>query len=153
MKNLPTLPLDVLLAEIPSKGPAVVEKPRALVVDDDPVFLSTAAEILRVNAYEVTAASDARRALLHLEEARYDCLVTDLYMPHESGLWLVQQALALVPELAVVLMSGGSKRDLDRSSPDWLFVAKPFGSSELLEAVAIAIASRQADSRRSTRLG
>lgn len=152
MKDLPTLPLDVLLSEIPSEPPKVVEKPRALVVDDDPVFLSTAAEILRVNAYEVTAASDARRALLHLEEEPYDCLVTDLYMPHESGLWLVEQASELAPELAVVLMSGGSKRDIDRSSPEWLFVAKPFGSSELLEAVAIAIASRQASAGASTKL-
>ncbi|MEM6705505.1 MAG: response regulator [Acidobacteriota bacterium] len=144
MKELPCLPLEVLLAEIPSDAPESAAKPQALVVDDDPVFLATTTEILEVNHYQVVASSDARRALLHLEETAFDCMVTDLYMPHESGLWLVEHALAVRPDLAVVLMSGGSKRDLDRSSPDWLFVAKPFSSTELLEAVASAMATRRA---------
>jgi CheY-like chemotaxis protein len=65
---------------------------RLLIVDDDPLSLEFASQILRP-LYEVDVALDAQEARGKLIGGRLELLLCDIYMPGESGLELAEWVL------------------------------------------------------------
>ena len=77
-----------------------------------------------------------------LAEGGFDVLVTDIMMPGMTGLELLTHTQELVPDLAVVIMTGFSTLDraiktLRAGAHD--FLPKPFSASDLQEAVEHAL--------------
>jgi CheY-like chemotaxis protein len=73
-------------AVLPSTPPPVPRrKPSLLAVDDNALILTLVSKILQPD-FEVTACSDARDALRHIDAGeQFDVVVSDLMMPHMSG--------------------------------------------------------------------
>jgi len=79
-----------------------------LYVDDDPVMVLMAQELLQRQGYRVTGLDDPRAALARLqaEPPEFDLVVTDFNMPELSGLDLARALAVCRPGLPVVITSG-----------------------------------------------
>ena len=60
-----------------------------LVVDDHALSRERFCEVLTSARYAVRAASDGLNAIRHMEETRFDVILTDIYMPEMNGLELL----------------------------------------------------------------
>lgn len=88
---------------------------RILLADDDAAARDLVKRALETEGHEVAATQDGVEALERLGSgAPFDVLITDLHMPGLDGLVLAERAIAAVPSLAVVLMSGFTS-ELDRA--------------------------------------
>ena len=76
-------------------------------VDDEELVRVGTADMLAEAGYTVTEASSGYRALQLIENGvQFDALVTDFAMPGMTGVELAQEALALRPDLQVLLITG-----------------------------------------------
>jgi CheY-like chemotaxis protein len=81
-------------------------KTRILVVEDDISVRLTISKLLTEQGYDVTTASDGFDALLHLQQAVPDLILSDLNMPQMSGFELLSVVRRRFPEILVVASSG-----------------------------------------------
>lgn len=114
-----------------------------LLVDDDPDIRSLTRTFLEHENYRVLSSGDADRGAQIFRTAPHvDLLITDLYMPHRSGMDLAHQLKALRHDLPVLIISGGlvevaQQAILQRQG--WNFLPKPFALPQLLAAVHIIL--------------
>jgi two-component system cell cycle sensor histidine kinase/response regulator CckA len=110
-----------------------------LVVDDDRGVRRLTARMLRTEGYQVLEADSGAEALRTLEsDPGIGLLVTDIVMPEMDGLVLADLALAKVPHLRVVLMTGHAPEltaQLDLRQSPLPVLLKPFTAEQLLEKV------------------
>src|ERR1044072_1271311 len=78
---------------------------RVLVVDDDAGIRESAAMALQKAGHRPFAASDAEGALQSLREHRVDVVVSDIYMPGQDGLALLQSIGERKDPPRVILMT------------------------------------------------
>ena len=114
---------------------------RILVIDDEPIVRLDAREILEDAGYVVTEAASADEAMPLLGDGEtIEAILTDIDMPGTlDGLQLARIVDGLMPEIAIVIMSGHElprREDLPLKAT---FVAKPFSASVLLQRVAEAL--------------
>jgi signal transduction histidine kinase/ActR/RegA family two-component response regulator len=110
---------------------------RILLVEDEPALRRASAQALRGAGHEVVEAGDGQAALeLGLTES-FTVVVTDVVMPRRGGSSLVAELRRGRAELLVLYLSGyvqgGQPLDLDL--PGTEFLAKPYTTRALLEAV------------------
>ena len=79
-----------------------------LFIDDEPFIAQTGRNILARLGYRVTTHEDPTAALRDYRAAphSFDLIVTDLTMPHLTGIDLARQALSCRPEQAIIVVSG-----------------------------------------------
>ncbi|WAS91053.1 sigma-54-dependent transcriptional regulator [Nannocystis punicea] len=121
-------------------------KTRILLVDDDLDMLEALTDGLTEKGFEVAAARSAEAALVHLAEASFDVMVTDLRMTGADGLTLLAQARALDPQLPVIVMTAYSALDTAIEAVRrgaFHYLAKPFRVDELLIFVRRAFEDAQ----------
>jgi two-component system cell cycle sensor histidine kinase/response regulator CckA len=110
-----------------------------LVVDDDRGVLRLTARMLRTQGYHVLEAGSGAEALRALEtNPGISLLVTDIVMPEMDGLALADLALAKVPQLRVVLMTGHAPEltaRLDLRNSPLPVLLKPFTADQLFAKV------------------
>jgi CheY-like chemotaxis protein len=114
-----------------------------LVVDDHPEVVKLSKAALTRRSYEVLTASSGEQALSILESQAYiDLVVSEVLMASGmSGPTLVGRIRESYPSTAVMLMTGFTDEQLDRSIP---FLEKPFTAPALVCLVQQVLA----DSRR-----
>jgi PAS domain S-box-containing protein len=83
---------------------------RILFVDDERVLCDAGTRLLAYLGYAPLAFADAEEALRRFrhDPTDFDLVITDLTMPHMTGLDLAMEISALRPELPVLLVSGFS---------------------------------------------
>jgi len=117
---------------------------RILLVEDEEGVRRFAAKVLSDNGYVVLEATSAREALALFvrEKGKFHLVFSDVVLPDEPGLELVDQLLSRRPGLAVLLCSGY----MDQKSQwpiirerGFRFIQKPFALADLLRAVREAI--------------
>jgi PAS domain S-box-containing protein len=114
-----------------NKGPL----PVILVVDDDPLVLSTAVEMLNYAGYDARGAASAKEALRRLETIdELFAVVTDHAMPGMTGSELASELATLRPGLRVVLASGYAELPV-AATRIAVQLQKPFGRDALLAAI------------------
>ncbi len=111
-----------------------------LVVEDEPCISELLAMILEDAGYFVVVVSDGEAALMALNDAPYDLVVSDIMLPRLNGLDLIEAmranlALAAIP---VVLMSAVQPNRL-MSVPHAAFVKKPFDLDSMVATVGMAL--------------
>ncbi|MBF6605695.1 MAG: PAS domain S-box protein [Chloroflexi bacterium] len=134
----PTLPL-------PAVGAGTV-----LVVEDQPAIRDMTTQLLTRSGYAVVALADGAEAMTWLTERGepIDVLVTDVVMPHMSGIELAEWTMDRYPDMGIVLLSGytAATLNLERvTARGAAFVSKPVTRAQLIAAVQQARARRQAD--------
>ncbi|MFN8573580.1 MAG: response regulator [Gemmatimonadaceae bacterium] len=81
------------------------QRKRLLVVDDEESMRVAISRFLRSRGYEVETASSATEALARLQAARFAGMICDIRMPGMSGVELLPRALAVDPDLAVMMLT------------------------------------------------
>lgn len=79
---------------------------RILLVDDDERLRERLAEAFRDRGYEVTSAPNHAAALDLARSGPVDRAVVDLRMPGPNGLVVVQDLLAIHPQMLIVVVTG-----------------------------------------------
>jgi DNA-binding response OmpR family regulator len=120
--------------------------PRLLIADDEEVFLLSTADLLRQEGYAVDCAQDEREALARLRETRYDLLISDIRMPGNLDLAVLEELPEPNRGLPVILMTGYPSaetaiRAVNRAVLAYL--VKPMEFQELLEQVRRGVAQRR----------
>jgi DNA-binding NtrC family response regulator len=118
-----------------------------LVVDDDLGVRRLTARMLRTVGYQVLEAESGAEALRTLEnDPGIRLLVTDIVMPEMDGLALADLALAKVPHLRIVLMTGHAPEltaQLDLRESPLPVLLKPFTAEQLLGKVRDTLADQR----------
>ncbi|MDF1700134.1 MAG: response regulator transcription factor [Planctomycetota bacterium] len=115
-----------------------IEKPRVLLVEDEPTLAQGLADALRFQGYECDIASDGEQGLAMARRGSYDVMLLDLMLPILSG-FEVMEALrgegSRVP--TIMLTAKGAEDDkvrgLELGADD--YVTKPFAIRELMARV------------------
>ncbi|MBY0490184.1 MAG: response regulator [Gemmatimonadaceae bacterium] len=116
---------------------------RILIADDEPTFLTSTAELLRREGFTVDTVEDAQGALAAIAAQPYDLLITDLEMPGNADLDLVQQVASISGGLPIIIITGfPSVRSAVASIelPVAAYLVKPVHFPELLKRVSSAVA-------------
>jgi two-component system response regulator MprA len=121
-------------------------KPRALVVDDDPVVLKLLAESVARAGFEVTTARDGVEAL-EAVPGGFDVVTTDLDMPRMDGHEFIRRLHDLpIPPIPVVVVTG---QPLDGGVAERIqacrVVRKPFRLEELARVLRLLVTTCQRD--------
>jgi len=80
-------------------------KGKILVVDDEANARNALAELLEDAGYLVSTAADGRTALLQVEQADPDVVLTDLKMPGMDGLSLIEKGRPISPHATFIVMT------------------------------------------------
>jgi nitrogen-specific signal transduction histidine kinase/CheY-like chemotaxis protein len=116
---------------------------RILVVDDDPLILSSTAALLEDLGHSVVEASSAISALNILRaDTKVDVIVTDHAMPQMTGLALAGIIREQWPWIPIILASGYAELPVadDISLPR---LAKPYRQSELASCIGNVLEERK----------
>ena len=115
---------------------------KVLVVDHDPEMLDVLREELRKykGQFEVLTASDLEKALDVLKRESISVLVTDLGMPQNKGLELLdlmRKKYPPVPCIAMAAPAGPEKKEAVKAPPEGVFncIEKPFDVNQLANLI------------------
>jgi two-component system KDP operon response regulator KdpE len=117
------------------------DKPRILVVDDEPQLTRVLRTGLTSRGYDVRAAADGLAGFETFTDWHPDLVITDLAMPVMDGLELCRRLRAISQVPIIVLSAKGEEKTkveaLDLGADD--YVTKPFGIDELLARVRASL--------------
>jgi two-component system, chemotaxis family, chemotaxis protein CheY len=117
-----------------------------LVVDDDQTILNTVAEILHLEGYPVTTASNGAEALRVVERASPSLVLLDMRMPILDGWGFARQLRARGLQTPILVMTAAQDAGLwAREIGAEGYLAKPFDLVELLDAVSSLRSQRAAN--------
>ena len=112
-------------------GTASLRGLRVLLVDDDGEVRHTLASVLGSLGITVEAFNSGVAALDHLSiDPAFDVLISDFAMPEMTGAVLAERAVALVPRLKVLIVTGFALGGAEDELP-WPLLKKPFMLGEI----------------------
>lgn len=107
-----------------------------LLVDDEPTVRSSLRLVLEAMGFKVNACTNPLEALEVLKgEAAFDVVISDLKMPHMSGIDLLSTIRGANSKIPFILMSGhATKEEVSKARALGInsFLPKPFSPHELL---------------------
>jgi response regulator NasT len=123
-------------------APAETTRRRVVIAEDEALIRMDLAEMLAEEGYDVVAAvEDGEQAVVRAEEMRPDLVILDVKMPRLDGIAAAQR-IASQRIAPVVMLTAFSQRDLVESARDagaMAYLVKPFGKSDLLPAIEMAV--------------
>ena len=110
-------------------------KEHILIVEDDIAFLKMLSTFLERNGYNVTEVSSVQEAKEQLDSSSFPMVITDLKLPDESGLILLEYVKRVSSETKVIMMTGYAEvtsavEAIKKGALD--YISKPFRPEELL---------------------
>lgn len=102
---------------------------KILVVDDEPIVLSTMLESLKALGYQAVEARNGQEALEKISQESFDLVITDIKMPGKNGIDLMRELKSKVPGLQVVIITGyplAYPPEKARAEGADGYIAKPF---------------------------
>ncbi len=122
--------------------PKAVQK--IVAIDDEAPILDIISTVLRARDYEVETFTEPLKALQWLTNVNWDVdlVITDVMMPGKDGLALARNLRAKAGPIAILLISARLSDEglWGEDQQDLAFLAKPFTTLELVEAVDKTIA-------------
>jgi len=146
--------LDTLVRRTVAHLPEVLMKRRILLVDDDLAVLLTLKAVLEFHGFEVETATSTKEAIVRLESATYQMVISDLRMDTEdAGLRVIAAARqqSYAPATALLTAYPPSGEGWEAELSDSLLI-KPLGTKDLLRQVE-AILVRHAEARQARQNG
>jgi len=80
-------------------------KEHILIVEDDIAFLKMLSTFLERQGYEVSGVSSVQEAKLRIEETDFPLIITDLKLPDDTGISLLEYVKESAPGTGVILMT------------------------------------------------
>ena len=119
----------------------MADRPRILIVDDEPQIGRVMRTGLSTHGFEVRVAADGEAALDLFNDWRPALVITDLSMPNMGGLEFCRR-IRLMSDVPLIVLSVKSEERvkveaLDAGADD--YVTKPFGMDELLARIRAAL--------------
>ena len=118
---------------------------RILIIDDNEQLRAFCREVLEAEGHVVDDAPDGDVGVQMFNEHPSDMVLCDIFMPNKDGIETIQELTAQYFGVKIIAISGGS-----RHLPDFLpfarrlgamsALAKPFGYTDLLDAIHGALA-------------
>ena len=115
---------------------------KSLVADDEPLIGTFLREALAQQGYETDTFTDGEAASKKLLQHNYALVVSDVLMPHKTGVELVRELRARGDLVPVVLMSSYLSEEVMAACSKLEHLAclqKPFSLSDLRRAIERAI--------------
>jgi two-component system OmpR family response regulator len=111
------------------------QKPKVLVIDDEPGVRELISESLRISEITAVQAADGLEALSLLRREKFDLLILDINMPKLDGLALLEKLRTEGMSVPVLMLSArADKTDINQGlrigADDYL--TKPFSIEELI---------------------
>jgi len=120
---------------------------RILIVDDEPDMLWTLSQSLGYAGYAVTQALNAHEALNYVGQCSFALALIDVKLPDMDGLQLATMVKAIVPNLAIILISGyyyvedpEIAREVNQNVAT-SFLSKPFSLQEIRNTIQRVLAT------------
>jgi CheY-like chemotaxis protein len=103
-----------------------------LVVDDDPMVCMAIEVYLERHNFKVTVADSGEMGLRALENATFDLMIVDIFMPHMRGFESIRIFHERAPHTPLIAMSGYAFASLNMPAPDFLRMSLELGASRCL---------------------
>ncbi|WP_224705166.1 sigma-54-dependent transcriptional regulator [Devosia aquimaris] len=117
-----------------------------LLVDDEEDLRRATSQTLDLVGYPVRTTDSAEDALSFVSRSWHGILVTDIRMPGMDGMALLRAAIAIDPDLPVLLLTGHGDVNLAVDAMRdgaYDFIEKPFQVERLLDSITRAMEKRQ----------
>ena len=113
---------------------------KILIVEDNALNIKLFCDLLAAHGHEPQAVTDSRLALDAAKEFVPDLVITDIQLPHVSGLELIGQmkadlTLRAVPIMAVTAYAGKGDEEQIRAAGAEAYVSKPISVIKFIESV------------------
>jgi len=114
---------------------------KILLIEDDDKFRKMLSLLLQSEGYEVAEASNGRKGISTAAKEEFDLIITDIFMPDQDGLEVVQAMVKSQSRAKTLVISGGGKGggfqylDYAKTFGADKTMTKPFENHEFLEAV------------------
>ena len=122
------------------------DKPKILVVDDEPIALQNLEHIMLKEGYQVLAVDSGVEAIKRLEKTEFDIVLTDLKMQPIDGLKVLEQAKQRSPDTEVILITAYATVDTAVEAMKkgaYHYISKPFKLEEVRHTVRTALEKRK----------
>lgn len=121
---------------------------RILIVEDNALNIKLFCDLLAAHGHEPEAVTDSRNALEAARAFSPDLVITDIQLPHVSGLELIRlirddEKLADVPIMAVTAYSARGDEERIRSAGAQAYVSKPISVARFVQEVDALLAGDQ----------
>ena len=113
---------------------------KILIVEDNALNIKLFCDLLAAHGHQPEAVTDSRNALDMARSFEPDLVITDIQLPHVSGLDLIRlirkdKKLARVPIMAVTAYSARGDEERIRAAGAQAYVSKPISVVRFAEAV------------------
>ena len=118
---------------------------KILIVEDNALNIKLFCDLLAAHGHEPEAVTDSRNALEAARNFSPDLVITDIQLPHVSGLELIQmirsdENLADVPIMAVTAYSARGDEERIRAAGAQAYVSKPISVAKFVQEVDALLA-------------
>lgn len=117
---------------------------RVLIVDDEPLVCKSLSELVKRSGYETHTANNGYEALEAIQQNQFSVVVTDMSMPKMNGLEVLQKAKLIVPNIAVIIITGYATVESAVEAMKfgaYDYITKPFSQDKIETVIENAIAS------------
>ena len=113
---------------------------KILIVEDNALNIKLFCDLLAAHGHQPEAVTDSRNALDIARAFSPDLVITDIQLPHVSGLELIRlirsdEALSATPIMAVTAYSGPGDEERIREAGAQAYVSKPISVVRFAETV------------------
>ena len=120
---------------------------KILIVEDNALNIKLFCDLLAAHGHQPEAVTDSRNALDAARAFSPDLVITDIQLPHVSGLELIRMIraegkLAEVPIMAVTAYSGRGDEDRIRAAGAQAYVSKPISVARFVQEVDALLAGK-----------
>ncbi len=121
---------------------------RILVVEDNALNIKLFCDLLAAHGHEPHAVTDSREALERAQAAKPDLIITDIQLPHISGMEFIRQVredavLRDVPIMAVTAYAGAGDEERVRDAGAQAYVSKPISVVRFVDEVTALLERRE----------
>ena len=113
---------------------------KILIVEDNALNIKLFCDLLAAHGHDAQAVTDSREALDSARAFSPDLVITDIQLPHVSGLQLIRmlredRQLKSVPIMAVTAYAGAGDEERIRSAGAQAYVSKPISVAKFVAQV------------------
>ena len=121
---------------------------KILIVEDNALNIKLFCDLLAAHGHEPEAVTDSRNALDAARQFEPDLVITDIQLPHVSGLDLIRllrkdDKLAEVPVMAVTAYSAHGDEERIRAAGAQAYVSKPISVARFVQEVDALLAGER----------